>query len=459
MFSSQLIAFLATCSLFGYSWSQYIQSNRRLASVSTETDLVNNDTLGNDNETASNLTPLPLIDICRDNRILSRVGDGNLPELLRLEPSPYCVSKIIEVYRHQPGEAKGEDKHYIKDGLKESDCLVETNKFKFSDTWIIFTNSDNTCDDVNKLIRKKIRQMCKSDGVCFLPKWKIIQIDYSDTPNITKPCWEGLVIPFNKNNESIIPASNLKFYRRSMVVNRTGFMKQLGSVKSYDQNPYTTNPIAVYHIPYGVRSDMVLLVNEYLAQTYDVDLPPTAKTPLNPVWISNRTIDVRYFWFNLPRVCKGECDSSQGRSRVSVALRNWRHNHQKYNIQISLAGEKNEAGRQYPSKDYMDEMLHSKIVVVAQRDSHEDMYRLMEAMASGALVFSDPMLFPPKWLVDGEHYIVYWSESDLTKKLDHYLRRCPAERLRIANNGWNLVMQRYRSFHMMEDVVFGDHDL
>jgi hypothetical protein len=125
----------------------------------------------------------------------------------------------------------------------------------------------------------------------------------------------------------------------------------------------------------------------------------------------------------------------------------------KLNILVGNAGRTNSFGRRFASMEYVREMLKYKILIVAQRDEHEDMYRLMESFVGGGLVMCDAMVAPPKYLVDGEHYVVYYSLDDLRRKIFYYLNECPAERLRIANQGWNLVMQKYRSFHLMEQVI------
>ena len=125
---------------------------------------------------------------------------------------------------------------------------------------------------------------------------------------------------------------------------------------------------------------------------------------------------------------------------------------------IDLVGTAADVGRYMANEAYVEEMLKYKIVVVAQRDDYEGMYRLMEAFAGGALVLSDPMVVPPKYLVDGEHYVVYQNPEDLIEKALHYLN-CPGERLRIAYNGWKLAMSQYRSFHMIENIILRETDL
>jgi hypothetical protein len=49
---------------------------------------------------------------------------------------------------------------------------------------------------------------------------------------------------------------------------------------------------------------------------------------------------------------------------------------------------------------YIQTLMTSKIVVFAQPDEWEDQYRLMESLASGALVLTDSMLAPPEGLVN-----------------------------------------------------------
>lgn len=100
----------------------------------------------------------------------------------------------------------------------------------------------------------------------------------------------------------------------------------------------------------------------------------------------------------------------------------------------------------------MKSMLNHKVVVVTQKDTWEGHYRFMEAISSGTLVFSDPIIAPPKHFVAGHDYVVYKSFSDLQDKLVYYLN-CPKERLRIAYNGWAKTMTTYRSYHMMERML------
>jgi spore maturation protein CgeB len=111
-------------------------------------------------------------------------------------------------------------------------------------------------------------------------------------------------------------------------------------------------------------------------------------------------------------------------------------------------------GRKQVSDEYVETLLDSKIVVVAQRDKWEDHYRLFEAMVAGALVLTDRMLSLPRGLRAGESVVEYKDADDLRSKLSHYLGNRD-ERLAIAKRARFVAMSNHRSWHHMEEVVFG----
>ena len=76
----------------------------------------------------------------------------------------------------------------------------------------------------------------------------------------------------------------------------------------------------------------------------------------------------------------------------------------------------------------------------------------MEALVSGALVMTDPMLIMPKGLRDGESVVVYHSLDELESKVEYYLQR-PEERVRIARKGYQVAMTTHRSWHVTERIV------
>jgi hypothetical protein len=106
--------------------------------------------------------------------------------------------------------------------------------------------------------------------------------------------------------------------------------------------------------------------------------------------------------------------------------------------------------------DYVTRLLGCKIVVVTQRDEWEDQYRLMESLASGALVMTDEMLAMPGGLVDKLNVVIYDSPQTLKKLIRYYLHpNHEQERKRIALEGYRLVMGRHRCWHRLEELIYG----
>ena len=108
------------------------------------------------------------------------------------------------------------------------------------------------------------------------------------------------------------------------------------------------------------------------------------------------------------------------------------------------------------ANDYVYQMMGTKAMIVPQRDEWEDHYRILESLASGALVFTDRMLSLPEGLVDGENIVVFDSEQHLKELILHYLHPNNDDlRLAIARNGWEEVMGRHRGWHQVETMLFG----
>jgi hypothetical protein len=103
---------------------------------------------------------------------------------------------------------------------------------------------------------------------------------------------------------------------------------------------------------------------------------------------------------------------------------------------------------------YIKALLSCKVVVVAQRDEWEDHYRLYESLASGALVLMDPMLTPPEGLKNKTNVLIYDSLESL-ERLIHYGLERNSRRKSIARRGMELALGRYRSWHRVEQLLFG----
>ena len=121
-------------------------------------------------------------------------------------------------------------------------------------------------------------------------------------------------------------------------------------------------------------------------------------------------------------------------------------------VESSLSGGAEDGNIQ---KDYVRKLLKSKIVVVAQRDEFEDHLRLMDSLASGAMVVTDCMHTLPQGLVNGTHILVYDSETSLKRILRHYLTHSD-KRVEVATNGWNIAMKYHRPWASIERALFGD---
>jgi spore maturation protein CgeB len=113
-------------------------------------------------------------------------------------------------------------------------------------------------------------------------------------------------------------------------------------------------------------------------------------------------------------------------------------------------------GRTEVADLYVESLLTTKIVVVAQRDNWEDHYRLFEAFVGGAMVMTDLMISLPEGLIDGDNIVMYRSKDNLRELLLHYLNPKQDEvRLAIARKGYEVAMEQHRSYHRMEEVFYG----
>jgi Glycosyl transferases group 1 len=105
-------------------------------------------------------------------------------------------------------------------------------------------------------------------------------------------------------------------------------------------------------------------------------------------------------------------------------------------------------------KRYVKSLIISQIVVVANHDEWEGHWRLLESMASGAMVLSEEMVAPPEGLQNGTNVVLYDSVTSLRHLLLYYATH-GEERRRIAERGQKLALGLHRSWHDFERVMFG----
>lgn len=103
---------------------------------------------------------------------------------------------------------------------------------------------------------------------------------------------------------------------------------------------------------------------------------------------------------------------------------------------------------------YVKSLIHCKIVVIAQRDEWADHYRLYESLASGALVLTDPIIAPPEGLKNKTNIMVYDSLESLGRMIHHFLEN-KDRRKSVGRRGMELALGRFRSWHRVEEMLFG----
>jgi len=269
--------------------------------------------------------------------------------------------------------------------------------------------------------------------------------------------------------EQIVGPENVRYSFRSLVTKRAWSKSKpwVRTGKLIDVKSQA--PQAQYehrHRPIGVRTDTVKAVHEYLLQRGGDDrYDSTAQKLCHDIEGGlDRPIDVSYFWesHNYTR------DDSYLRDKVYDVLSDFRKLHMvsekhreqgessinQYRIDIGMKGNAQVWGRKSVSPSYVEALLESKIVIVAQRDYWEDHYRLFEAMVAGAMVMTDRMLSLPPGLKDGVSVVEYASAEDLIDKLEYYLNN-DSLRIEVARAGRHVAMSRHRSWHHMEEIVFG----
>jgi Glycosyl transferases group 1 len=110
-----------------------------------------------------------------------------------------------------------------------------------------------------------------------------------------------------------------------------------------------------------------------------------------------------------------------------------------------------------PSSIHAAWLASSKIVVVAQADEWEDHDdRLMEALASGALVLCDSMVAPVRGLIHKTNIVFFDNPKELDLFLIYYLDpKNEAKRKTIGRHGMEFALGRHRSWHVLEALLFG----
>ncbi|KAL7544423.1 hypothetical protein ACHAWF_013374 [Thalassiosira exigua] len=168
----------------------------------------------------------------------------------------------------------------------------------------------------------------------------------------------------------------------------------------------------------------------------------------------DRPTDVRTFWN--ASVCNLHCAF---RNRIADVVASLPDRHPRLNVSANtdVVGFIHHHGRRHVHPDFIRGMMTTKIIVLAQRDRWEGHSRLFEALLSGALVMTDPMVYYPHGTVDGANLVVYRSWADLELKILYYLDpRNERERMEIGRRGRDAALRHHRAWSQAERLYLND---
>ena len=357
---------------------------------------------------------------------ITHIGNGNRTNIPTI---PVVVWPYVE-----RGPKNAVSKHLVENGVNESTYLELSNdlwNFDSNVVWVgdIGFGPKNWCNTFHKrIVEAKERR-----ATLGLPlQWPVFIIDWADFGN-KRQC---------ANVEKEMGSDFVKYSQRSIVKGRK-WNKQEGWVQ-FGQRWKDSDLATHRHMPYFVRTDTIETLDGLLKEKYNMTLA-------SPIETLERKIDVTHFW---PRDMKGvrnvHCNLRKKVSRVVEET----GTNASLTTFVGLAGKAVKEGRNGVHSAYIETMLDSSIIVVAQRDNWEDHYRLFEALVSGAMVMTDRMFSLPHGLENGTSVIEFQSAEDLRSKILYYSSH-PEERVGIARKGREVSMLQHRTWHRIEEVIFG----
>lgn len=288
-----------------------------------------------------------------------------------------------------------------------------------------------------------------------------LSLDDHDPKN-NNPEWRRLLLIDYSGSSSVASCTNVlnEFWSESRTLSMVRIVKRgviEGRHWSFSKDwvdpgnvmPYDGFGIDITYSPLALREAIVREVSTFIEkQKKDLNL-----TKLRPVDVK-RMNDVVHFWrmgdnahytFLRAKV-SSLVNSMNGVDLGSRSLKTL----------VRTIGEEEFMENNTIQGRYIEEMMSTKAIVIAQRDEWEDHYRLMESLATGALVLTDTMIGLPQGLVPGKNIVVYNSTDSLKEMLMYYLDPSKdKERLSIAKKGWEVAMGHHRCWHRVEEIVFG----
>ena len=372
---------------------------------------------------------LPALENHAVNKIKQELAKGNTTSL------PIIPVVVWPYFEFGPDTA--EALHIEENGILESHYLTLSKDIYNFDPNVVWVGDTGYpfqwtiwCERFTDHIKAAKRKRAKLG----LPQqWPIYIVDFTD----------GWSRQRCHNVEAEVGTDFVQYSKRSLVIDRW-FVEKEKWVKSGEIIPLEYDGKYYRHTPLIVRTDTI----ENLQQV----LFGRGMKLRDPIEEIDRPVDVTHMW-PLDTKSVGTVFSSL-RTTVSRFLDKL-GNETDLNVFVGLAGDPVTLGRRGVKTAFIDAMLRTKILVVTQRDNWEDFYRLFEALISGALVFVDKMLAKPAGIEDGKALVEFTSLDDLHKKIKYYLQH-KEERLAIAKRGRFVSMQRHRTWHRIEEIIFGE---
>ncbi len=342
--------------------------------------------------------------------------------------------------------------HFLYDGIQASSQLVLTQDHSAAPVWIVDVrraglSSGTFCNRFVNLV-KSARD-----------RNRIVLFVYWDDEPIEHfyDCYRAT---------RLLDSTTIFRYKKSMVQGRQWnetmqFIDPGSAMKYGNWREHSGGPVR--HIWGGVRSDIVDGLKSTLQGAN--------------IWEIERPLDVSHFWplpgdnqrskmsqlrqslvrvthFRLSTILSPFWTSHVRNDKLRDAVSRVIHDKlsQTHEVFAGSAGQADATDLYSAQSAYLRKLAESKIVVVSQKDNLEDQNSLMEALVSGAMVMTDPMLTLPNELQDNVSIVVYHSLDELVTKVQYYLEH-EDERVAIAKTGYDVAMNHYRSWQLVERMV------
>ena len=293
--------------------------------------------------------------------------------------------KVFVFPFHLKAWISNEGKHFIYDGIVQSkhlDLIRNISLSSKADVWVTYFR-----------IGYRPKYWCH-----VLEKWysrtastpesrpPIINLDWDDHPELY-PCHNLTTL-----------TSNCHYSKRSVVKYRdfVDNWVKVGKIDTYSNwRQFANSP--VYTLHYGVRSDLVDVMEKFLN---DESNSTTNRQSLYDFDIvhRNRTIDVAHFWPSGQGQRGGKSqgidrgsplhNNAQLRDRVSLTIDELHNSNRNIHAVTGLVGKADGKGRDSAQLEYARYLLETKIIIVAQRDHWEGSFRLMEGKKPPPLFFA-----------------------------------------------------------------------